>query len=108
MELHRRRRIVSEPEARYFVHQIVLACDYLHKRHIIHRDLKLGNLFLNDEMEIKIGDFGLATTVDFEGERKKYEQKFRLICFALNTLLCQLSTMMMSFTDFSLKILIAE
>jgi polo-like kinase 1 len=71
MELHKRRRIVTEPECRYFVHQIALACDYLHKNKIIHRDLKLGNLFLNDEMEIKIGDFGLATLVDFEGERKK-------------------------------------
>ena len=51
--------------------QIVLACQYLHDNKIIHRDLKLGNLFLNDDMELKIGDFGLATKVDFEGERKK-------------------------------------
>lgn len=71
MELHKRRRAITEPESRYFVHQIVLACDYLHKKRIIHRDLKLGNLFLNEEMEIKIGDFGLATRVDFEGERKR-------------------------------------
>ena len=51
--------------------QVVLACDYLHKNRIIHRDLKLGNLFLNDDMEIKIGDFGLATKIDYDGERKK-------------------------------------
>ena len=38
---------------------------------VIHRDLKLGNLFLNDNLEIKIGDFGLATKVETEGERKK-------------------------------------
>ncbi len=43
----------------------------MHKSRIIHRDLKLGNLFLSEKMEIKIGDFGLATKVDFEGERKK-------------------------------------
>ncbi len=71
MELHKRRREVTEPEVRYFVRQVVLACDYLHKNHIIHRDLKLGNLFLNDEMEVKIGDFGLATRVEKEGERKR-------------------------------------
>lgn len=71
MELHKRRKTVTEPEARYFLHQIALACDHLHKMSIIHRDLKLGNLFLNDEMEIKIGDFGLATKVEFAGERKK-------------------------------------
>ncbi|CAI4228775.1 unnamed protein product [Auanema sp. JU1783] len=71
MELHKRRKAVTEPEARYFTHQVCLAIDYLHDRKIIHRDLKLGNLFLNDELQVKIGDFGLATTVDREGERKK-------------------------------------
>lgn len=39
---------------------------------VIHRDLKLGNLFLNDNLEIKLGDFGLATKVEVEGERKRY------------------------------------
>lgn len=71
MELHKRRRTVTEPEVRYFVKQIVMACIYLHDCRVIHRDLKLGNLFLNDEMEIKIGDFGLATRVDYDGERKR-------------------------------------
>jgi polo-like kinase 1 len=71
MEMHKRRKAITEPETRYFMRQIVLACHYLHENKIIHRDLKLGNLFLNDDMELKIGDFGLATRVDFEGERKK-------------------------------------
>ncbi|CAF3899339.1 unnamed protein product [Rotaria sp. Silwood2] len=73
MELHRRRKTVTEPETRYFVKQIVEACIYLHEKRIIHRDLKLGNLFLNDQMEIKIGDFGLATRVESESDRKSYE-----------------------------------
>jgi len=38
---------------------------------VIHRDLKLGNLFLNDKMEVKVGDFGLATKLEFDGERKR-------------------------------------
>ncbi|CAL1547050.1 unnamed protein product [Lymnaea stagnalis] len=71
MELHKRRKAVTEPEARYFIRQIVEACQYLHNNKVIHRDLKLGNLFIDDEMEIKIGDFGLATKLDYEGERKK-------------------------------------
>lgn len=71
MELHKRRRAITEPETRYFMQQIVIACQYLHDNRIIHRDLKLGNLFLNDDMDIKIGDFGLATKLDYEGERKK-------------------------------------
>ena len=31
----------------------------------------MGNLFLNDKMEIKLGDFGLASKLEFEGERKR-------------------------------------
>jgi polo-like kinase 1 len=42
----------------------------MHKNKIIHRDLKLGNLFIAENMEIKIGDFGLATNIQYEGERK--------------------------------------
>ena len=72
MELHKRRNTVTEPECRYFVRQVALACKYLHELRIIHRDLKLGNLFLDDQMQLKIGDFGLATRLDYDGERKKY------------------------------------
>lgn len=36
----------------------------------MHRDLKLGNLFLTDKMEVKVGDFGLATKIEFAGEKK--------------------------------------
>lgn len=71
MELHKRRRAITEPEARYFVHQLVDSCVYLHDTRVIHRDLKLGNLFLSDDMDVKVGDFGLATKLDFDGERKK-------------------------------------
>lgn len=44
---------------------------YLKHHKVIHRDLKLGNLFLNDKMEVKIGDFGLAAKIEYDGERKR-------------------------------------
>merc|ERR1719189_1818190 len=71
MELHKRRKAITEPETRYFMKQILLGVNYLHEKKIIHRDLKLGNIFLNEEMEIKIGDFGLATKESYDGERKR-------------------------------------
>ncbi|XP_038276642.1 serine/threonine-protein kinase PLK1 [Dermochelys coriacea] len=71
LELHKRRKALTEPEARYYLRQTILGCQYLHGNRVIHRDLKLGNLFLNDDMEVKIGDFGLATKVEYDGERKK-------------------------------------
>lgn len=71
MELHKRRPVVTDYECRFYVYQILEGVRYLHDNRIIHRDLKLGNLFLNDKLNVKIGDFGLATQITYEGERKK-------------------------------------
>lgn len=70
-ELLRRRKRLHELEVQCYVNQICSAVKYLHSHRVIHRDLKLGNLFLNDKMEVKIGDFGLATKLEFDGERKR-------------------------------------
>ncbi|KAJ8916192.1 hypothetical protein NQ315_016331 [Exocentrus adspersus] len=71
MELHKRRKALTEPETRYYMKQILNGVNYLHHNRIIHRDLKLGNLFLNDDLVVKIGDFGLAAKIEYDGERKK-------------------------------------
>ncbi|EQB59955.1 protein kinase domain protein [Vairimorpha apis BRL 01] len=52
-----------------FVKQIVLGLIYLHECNVVHRDLKLGNLFLDSKLNIKIGDFGLSARI-VNGERK--------------------------------------
>jgi serine/threonine protein kinase len=33
----------------------------MHSQGILHRDLKPGNVFIGRDMQLKIGDFGLAT-----------------------------------------------
>ena len=38
---------------------------------VIHRDLKLGNLFLSKDLELKVGDFGLSERVLAEGKKVK-------------------------------------
>ncbi|CUM66804.1 uncharacterized protein PRCAT00004486001 [Priceomyces carsonii] len=70
MELLKTRKRVSEPEVRYFMVQIVGAIKYLHSRRVIHRDLKLGNIFFDPDMNLKIGDFGLATVLPSSDSRK--------------------------------------
>jgi polo-like kinase 1 len=61
---------VTEHEAYYFMHQICNLLDYLHRNHIVYRDLKLGNLLLNNELQVKLGVFGLAARISKTGERK--------------------------------------
>ena len=71
MDLLRRRKRYTEAEARYFLLQIIAACQFMHRTNVIHRDLKLGNLFLDRNMDVKVGDFGLAALIEKPGDRKK-------------------------------------
>uniref|UniRef100_A0A8C1NDQ8 Serine/threonine-protein kinase PLK n=1 Tax=Cyprinus carpio TaxID=7962 RepID=A0A8C1NDQ8_CYPCA len=65
------RKVLTEPEVRYYLKQTVSALKYLHDLEILHRDLKLGNLFVNDSMELKVGDFGLAAKLEPVSNRRK-------------------------------------
>lgn len=64
------RKVLTEPEVRYYMHQLAEGVQYIHSQGVIHRDLKLGNMFLSEDMEMKIGDFGLATRVGIDGNNK--------------------------------------
>lgn len=59
-ELVKHRGVVNIHECRYFINQILKGVEYIHKMRIIHRDLKLGNVLIDHDMQMKIGDFGLA------------------------------------------------
>jgi len=51
---------LKEIEVQYYMKELINALKYLHDRNIIHRDLKLGNIFLNEKSELKLGDFGFS------------------------------------------------
>ena len=70
-ELLRRRKRLTELEVQSYLLQIISAVKYLHAKKVIHRDIKIGNLFINDRMEVKMGDFGLACKLEYDGQKRR-------------------------------------
>jgi polo-like kinase 4 len=67
-------RVLSEPETRFVMLQVIQGMLYLSKLGIMHRDLKLGNLLLTRENNVKIADFGLAAMFP-KNSHAKYSSK---------------------------------
>ncbi|GAA6233658.1 serine/threonine-protein kinase 33 [Lates japonicus] len=67
-QLLKRKKFFTEDETRHIICSLADAVAYLHKRDIMHRDLKLENILVknspdeddNDRINIKVTDFGLA------------------------------------------------
>ena len=54
----------DEECTRFYSAEILDAIDYMHARGVIHRDLKPENVLLDDQMHVKITDFGTAKILD--------------------------------------------
>ena len=52
--------ILTEDEAKFYISEIILGVENLHKNNCIHRDIKPDNIFIDQEGHLKIGDFGLS------------------------------------------------
>jgi mitogen-activated protein kinase 1/3 len=65
-------------DIKLLVYHILCGLKYIHSCNVFHRDLKPGNILLDDNYQIKICDFGLARSVtkivDVDNEDKKDEK----------------------------------
>ncbi|XP_029459457.1 hormonally up-regulated neu tumor-associated kinase isoform X2 [Rhinatrema bivittatum] len=61
------KRCLEEHEARQYIKQLILAVEHLHRAGVVHRDLKIENLLLDADDNIKLIDFGLSNCAGLLG-----------------------------------------
>jgi carbon catabolite-derepressing protein kinase len=54
---------MPEHQARRFFQQLISGIEYSHRLKIVHRDLKPENVLLDDDLNVKIADFGLSNEI---------------------------------------------
>lgn len=69
----RMRRKLKEQTAKYIFKQLIQGIDYIHSKSILHRDIKLDNILLTSEGDIRICDFGVSKLIK-DPEEPVYEQ----------------------------------
>lgn len=55
--------IFTECETRFYVSELILAIEEMHKIHYIHRDIKPDNILIAKDGHLKLTDFGLSKEV---------------------------------------------
>ncbi len=55
---------LEEPAALRVALQVCRALEYAHAHGVVHRDIKPGNIFVSKDGEVKVGDFGIARSMD--------------------------------------------
>lgn len=59
----RRRRKLKEDVAKHIFKQVIEGLSYCHSKNVLHRDIKLDNILLSSEGDVKICDFGVSKLV---------------------------------------------
>ncbi|XP_071818557.1 uncharacterized protein [Apostichopus japonicus] len=73
MSLLIRKEIFSEELARFYIAELTLAIESVHKMGFIHRDIKPDNILVDRNGHIKLTDFGLCTGFRWTHDSKYYQ-----------------------------------
>ncbi|XP_064647834.1 mitogen-activated protein kinase 7-like [Lineus longissimus] len=87
---------LTEEHVRFFLYQILRGLKYIHSASVIHRDLKPSNLLVNENCELKVGDFGMA-----RGVATKKDDSMIFMTQYVATRWYRAPELIMSFVDYS-------
>ena len=60
MTLLMRKDILTEEESRFYIAQTITSIESIHKVNFIHRDLKPENILIDNQLNLRIADFGFS------------------------------------------------
>ena len=61
--------IFNNEKTKFYIIELVLAIEFLHKKNMIYRDLKPENILLDEKGHVKLTDFGLSKILDEDNEK---------------------------------------
>ena len=62
----------SELLCSYFIYQCLRGLHYMHSKLIVHRDIKLENILINKDYQVKLADFSMATQLKENTHKQKW------------------------------------
>ena len=75
LDFYLKLKLFEENEAKFFVAELILAIEYLHNLNVIYNDLKIENIFIDENNHIKLSEIGLIKDININNNNNNIENK---------------------------------